>query len=490
MNVNTIFDLASLTKVIATTTAVMQLAEDGKISMKDPVSKYWPEFGANGKEEITVQNLLTHYSGMRPDLPLGNGWSGYKTAVGMILDEKPLFAPGTRFMYSDINFEILGELVRRISDQSLDIYCAENIFNPLGMKHTFFKPAASLKNSIAPTQYRHGRKGEILCGEVHDPAAQRMDGVAGHAGLFSTADDLSLFARMLLDRGEINGVRILKSSTVETMTSPQSPSGNVPLRGLGWDIAPPFASNRDELVPAGSFGHRGYTGTFIWIDPLSRTYVIILTNRVHPNGKGDAEPLRKKIVELVSRVSGTLSNDQVFAKRPALKGIHTSVDSNEKKDFTRNRIQTGIDVLKEEDFEPLAGLRVGLITNHTGIDSNGKRSIDVLYKAPNVKLVAIFSPEHGVSGRANRKVLSTTDIATGLPIYSLYGKTKRPTEEMLDGIDALVFDIQSAGVRFYTYITTLGYAMEEAAERGITFYVLDRPNPLNGLSIQGPIMDE
>jgi uncharacterized protein YbbC (DUF1343 family)/CubicO group peptidase (beta-lactamase class C family) len=490
MNVNTVFDLASLTKVIATTTAVMQLAEDGKLSLEEPVADYWPEFGSNGKDNITVRDLLTHYSGMRPDLPLNDGWSGYKTAVGMIVDEKPLFAPGTRFMYSDINFEILGELVRRISDQPLDIYCAENIFKPLGMKHTFFKPAASLKSSIAPTQYRHGRKGEILCGEVHDPAAQRMGGVAGHAGLFSTADDLSLFARMLLDGGEINDVRILKSSTVATMTSPQSPSGKTPLRGLGWDLAAPFASNRDELIREGSYGHKGYTGTFIWIDPVSRSYVIILTNRVYPNGKGDAEPLRKKIVELVSRVSRPLSNDQVFARRPALKGTHASADVKGKEEFSRNRIQTGIDVLEHEDFGPLSGLRVGLITNHTGIDSKGKRSIDLLYKAPNVKLVAIFSPEHGLSCKAKNKVPSTIDLTTGLPVYSLYGKSKRPTEEMLDGVDALVFDIQSAGVRFYTYITTMGYAMEAAAERGISFYVLDRPNPLNGLSIQGPVMDD
>jgi len=489
MRVNTIFDLASLTKVIATTTAVMQLAEDGNLSIKDPVSDYWPEFGSNGKEDITVRDLLTHYSGMRPDLPLKNGWSGYKTAVEMILDEKPLYAPGTRYMYSDINFEILGELVRRISGKTLDRYSSENIFKPLGMKHTFFKPAASLKKSIAPTQYRHGRKGEILCGEVHDPAARRMGGVAGHAGLFSTADDLSLFARMLLDGGKINGVRILKSSTIEMMTSPQSPPEQTPLRGLGWDIAAPFSSNRDELVPEGSYGHRGYTGTFIWIDPVSRSYVIILTNRVHPNGRGDAEPLRKKIIKLVSRVSRPLSNRQVFAARPVLKDTLASVDVKEKTDCSRNRIRTGIDVLEEEDFASLSGLRVGLITNRTGIDANGKRSIDRLHKAQNVKLVAIFSPEHGLSCKADKKVPSSIDHATGLPIYSLYGKSRRPTEGMLEGIDALVFDIQSAGVRFYTYITTMGYAMEEAAERGISFYVLDRPNPLNGVSVQGPVMD-
>jgi uncharacterized protein YbbC (DUF1343 family) len=274
------------------------------------------------------------------------------------------------------------------------------------------------------------------------------------------------------------------------MTTPQSPSEKIPLRGLGWDIAAPFSSNRDELIPAGSYGHKGYTGTFIWIDPVNRSYVIILTNRVHPDGKGNSEPLRKKIIELVSRAFGALSNDQVFARRPALKGTHSKMESFEKKVISRNRILTGIDVLEQEDFSPLSGLRIGLITNHTGIDSNGRRSVDILYKAQNVKLAAIFNPEHGLSGKERTKVSSTTDLATGLPVYSLYGKSKRPTEEMLVGIDALVFDIQSAGVRFYTYITTMGYAMEEAAKRGISFYVLDRPNPLNGLTIEGPVMDE
>ena len=202
MKVETIFDLASLTKVIATTTAVMQLSENGELNVDDHVFRYWPAFKSNGKEDITVRDLLTHYSGLKPDIPLDSGWSGYDVALEKVIDEKPLSPPGMRFLYSDINFIALGEIVRRVSGKSLDTYCDEQIFKPIGMKNTFLPPA-SLQNCIAPTQYRHGIKGEMLCGVVHDPTTQRMGGVAGHAGLFSTAGDLSLFARMLLSGGSL-----------------------------------------------------------------------------------------------------------------------------------------------------------------------------------------------------------------------------------------------------------------------------------------------
>ena len=205
MTIDTIFDIASLTKVIATTTAVMQLIEKGNLGLKDPVSKYWPEFGSNGKEEITVQDLLTHCSGLRPGLDLKPKWSGYDTALNMIAAEKPVLTPGTRFIYSDINFQILGELVRRISGQPLDLYCSEHIFKPLGMKDTRFNPSPDLCPRIAPTQYQDKNKGKMLCGEVHDPISHEMGGVSGHAGLFSTADDLSIFAQMLLGGGSTQG---------------------------------------------------------------------------------------------------------------------------------------------------------------------------------------------------------------------------------------------------------------------------------------------
>jgi uncharacterized protein YbbC (DUF1343 family)/CubicO group peptidase (beta-lactamase class C family) len=469
MTTETIFDLASLTKVIATTTAVMQLVENGKLNFEDPVVKYWPEFKKNGKEQITVRDLLTHYSGLRPDLDSKPKWSGYDTALKMIEEEKPVFPPGTNFIYSDINFIILGELTSRISGEPLDTYCTEHIFKPLRMKDTGFKPSPVLQVRIAPTQYQQGTTGKMLRGEVHDPMAYRMGDAAGHAGLFSTADDLAIFAQMVLDGGSRMDVQILSPLTIKKMIKPQSPPDKVPLRGLGWNID-------SSLVSIGSFGHKGFTGTGIWIDPLSNTYVIILTNRVHPKGKGNSEPLRAKVLSLVSETIGT--SDQ-----PLMGNRYEQGGSNNRK------VQTGIDVLVTEKFGPLAGLRVGLITNHSGIDSTGKRTVDLLHKAPGLKLVAIFSPEHGFSGKAEGKVSSTKEPLTGLPIYSLYGEVTRPKQQMLVGLDALVFDIQDAGARFYTYITTMGYAMEACAKRGIPFYVLDRPNPIAASLVQGPVLD-
>jgi uncharacterized protein YbbC (DUF1343 family) len=310
-----------------------------------------------------------------------------------------------------------------------------------------------------------------------------MGGVAGHAGLFSTADDLARFANMLLCGGSLKGARVLTTATVDRMTLPQTPLESMPLRGLGWNIDAPFGSNRHTVFPIGSFGHKGYTGTLIWIDPVSGTYVIILTSRVHPYGKGDADTLRNEIMNLVSEALGPLSENHILSRRPSLARFYELMKSY------RGKVQTGIDVLEKEQFVPLTGLRLGLITNHSGLDAAGRRTIDLLNRAPDLKLVALFSPEHGLSCTSDDKVLSTTDTLTGLPVYSLYGDTLRPTENMLDGLDALVFDIQDIGVRFYTYITTMGYAMEAAAKRGLAFYVLDRPNPLTGSSVQGPVMD-
>ncbi|OGW38386.1 MAG: hypothetical protein A2Y97_08090 [Nitrospirae bacterium RBG_13_39_12] len=490
MTEDTIFDLSSLTKVIATATALMQLVEKGKLRLDDPVTKYWPEFKANDKENITVRSLLTHYSGLQPDLDLKTNWSGYKTALSKIIAEKPQFQPGTRFVYSDINFLVLSELVRRISGKTIDVYCEENIFKPLGMKDTVFNPPPSMRTRIAPTEYKP-HSSMMLWGEVHDPTAQRTGGIAGHAGLFSTADDLSVFAQMMLGGGNFKGVKILSPLMVEKMTTPQTPPGKMVIRGLGWDIDSPFSSNRGVLFPVGSYGHTGYTGTSIWIDPVSKTYIIILTNRVHPYGRGDAVPLRSGISTLVASALGPVSSEQVLASRLSLTGYFELMKSYQIESFRNGKVQTGIDVLKDENFTPLAGLRVGLITNHSGIDSDGKRTIDLLHKAKRLKLVSIFTPEHGLSGKEDKisKVNSIRDPETGLPVYSLYAEVDRPTDKMLKGLDAIVFDIQDAGVRFYTYITTMGYALEIASKKRIKFFVLDRPNPITGSVVQGPVMD-
>lgn len=492
MTADTIFDMASLTKVMATTPAILQLFEQGKIRLDDPVTAYWPEFGSNGKEHITILELMTHYSGLPPDLDLKTPWSGYDRAMQMIVDEKPIAPPGTRFIYSDINFETLGELVRRISGETLDQYCARHVFAPLGMKETFFRPLVTHpaeRDKIAPTQHQFGTTGKILWGEVHDPTSYRMGGVAGHAGLFSTADDLAIFAQMLLDGGSYKGVQILSPLTVQKMTLPQTPPGASVLRGLGWDIGSPYASNRGELFPFGSYGHTGFTGPSLWIDPVTQTFVILLCNRVHPDGKGSVVALREKISTLVAAALGPMSARQLLASRLPLSSPDELARAYRETGLRNGNVETGIDVLESEGFAPLKGLRIGLITNNTGRDSRGRRTVDVLRQAAGVKLAALFSPEHGLYGKSDEKVASTTDPETGLPIFSLYGAVQRPTDRMLEGLDALVFDVQDAGVRFYTYSTTLGYILEAAAKKGLAVYVLDRPNPINGLNVEGPVLD-
>jgi uncharacterized protein YbbC (DUF1343 family) len=464
MTADTIFDLASLTKVIATTTAVMQLVEQGKLHLDDPVAKYWPGFGASGKTRISIRHLLTHRSGLRPDLDLKVKWFGYTAALNAIIRERPIHPPGTTYVYSDINFEILGELVRRVSGMPLDRYCAEKIFKPLGMRDSGFRPSQVERERIAPTEYRNGK---MLRGEVHDPTAYRMGGVAGHAGLFSSAADLAIFAQMLLDGGRVGATQILSPLTVEQMTTVQSPPNRAKWRGLGWDIVAP---SDGEAFPSGAYGHTGFTGTSLRIDPVSRTYLIILTNRVHPNGAGDVRALRAKIATVVENAI----QPPLLADQP-LSGP--------------GKVETGIDVLTAERFAPLSGLRVGIITNHSGIDATGRRTIDLFRNANGLRVAAIFSPEHGLYGTEDGKVASGMEPVTHVPIFSLYGDVRRPTPEMLEGLDALVFDIQDAGARFYTYATTMAYAMEAAAKKGIAFYVLDRPNPISGSVVQGPLMD-
>ncbi len=499
MAVDTIFDLASLTKCIATTPAVMKLVEQGKLRLNDPVARYIPEFAGNGKDQITIRQLLTHTSGLRPDPVIPPDVSGADALLAIIYADTLVAPPGMRFIYSDTDFIVLGELVHRVSGLPLDQFAAKYVFDPLGMQHTRFLPPPSWRPRIAPTEeidLPEGAKpgsgrGRVLRGEVHDPTARAMGGVAGDAGLFSTADDLAVFCRMLLAEGKVAeraGQRLFAAGTVRLITTPQTPPWSPTLRGLGWDIDSSYSAPRGELFPLGSYGHTGFTGTSIWIDPASRTFIILLANSVHPYRRAPISSLRSRVATAVAAalnmgdhgVFGSLPARSAGAERPYdAAGVYLHGD----------RTKAGIDVLEEENFAPLRGKRIGLITNQTGVDSQGRRTIDVLAKAEGIKLVALFSPEHGTAGKVDEKVPSGTDAATGLPVYSLYGDTRRPTDEMLRGLDALVFDIQNAGVRFSTYITTMAYAMEEAARHKIAFFVLDRPNPLGGEAIEGPMLD-
>lgn len=480
MTLDTIFDIASLTKVVATTACIMKLFEDGKVRINDRVTTYLPEF-QGGRSNITVRALLTHFSGLRPDLDLKPAWSGYATGVKLALADKPQDPPGVKFTYSDINFILLGEIVRKVSDVPLPDFARANIFTPLGMRTAMFNPPAPLRRRIAPTE-RVGR--EPLRGVVHDTTTRYMGGVAGHAGLFASADDLIRFAQMMLGRGVFGGHRIFKAATVEKFTTPQSPPDQPVLRGLGWDIDSPLSGNRGELFPIGSYGHTGFTGTSLWIDPVSETFVILLANSVHPRPRPAITSLRARVATASAAVTG------VAKPGIAITGYNEAhIGAGGRRVVHRNgKTLTGLDVLANEKFARFAKLRIGLITNHTGLDRAGARNVDIM-RAAGVNLRALFSPEHGLAGSEDKEIADGKDAATGLPVWSLYGANQRPTPAMLSGIDALVFDIQDIGARFYTYITTMAYAMEEAAKRRMPFWVLDRPNPITGVHIEGPMLD-
>jgi CubicO group peptidase (beta-lactamase class C family) len=311
MTADTIFDMASLTKVMATAPSILLLVEKGAVRLDDRVKRYLPKFTGGGKDTITLRQLLTHYSGLRPDFNLSKPWAGYEAALDELWKETTQGDPGKEFVYSDLNYIALGEIVRAVAGKKLDVFSRESVFEPLGMTETRFNPLPEWRPRIAPTETRTRSlvylKGQgtpadsvdFLRGEVHDPTAWRMAGVAGHAGLFSSARDLAVYAQMLLSRGAHDGGRFLSPLGVTAMTTPQSPRSALLLRGLGWDIETSYSSPRGDLF-AGGYGHTGFTGTSVWIHPPTDTFVIILSNRVHPDGKGDATHLRGVIANIVA----------------------------------------------------------------------------------------------------------------------------------------------------------------------------------------------
>ena len=459
MTKDTIFDAASITKVTATTPSIWLLIERGKIELDAPVSRYLPEFRDGWRDEVTIRHLLTHTSGLRPDLDLDQLWSGYDTGIRLALAEMPQNRPGFVFRYSDINFELLGEIVRRVSGVPLDEFAAKEVFEPLGMTDTTFHPHDLAR--VAPTEH--------LRGVVHDPTSRRMGGVAGHAGLFTTTSDLAKYARMIMS----GGAPIFKPETIRAMTSVQSPANVAIKRGGGWDIDSSFSRPRGDLFPIGSFGHTGFTGGFLWLDPSSHTFYIFMSNRVHPNGKGSVLALQKQL--------GTLVAEAVHTGRPTPRRVDWIMGGA--------NAQNGIDVLHTTGYAELRGMRIGLITNQSGVDRAGNPTIDLLRSAPAVTVVELFAPEHGIRGTVDEEFGDSTDPVSGLPVYSLYGPRKKPTPEQLAAINAIVFDVQDIGTRFYTYVSRLGLAMEAAAEAKKKLIVLDRVNPIGGDAIEGPLPD-
>ncbi len=482
MTTDTVFDLASLTKPIATATAIAHLLEAGKIELDAPVGRYLPAFAqaTDGKADITVRHLLTHAGGLAP----GGAYAGKTRTQPQIVAEiavsRQRSAPGERFLYSDFSFITLGALVEAVSGQWLETYCRDNLFAPLGMTNTTFRPGPFLAPRAAATTAAEDTS--RTRGRVHDPTAAALGGVAGHAGLFSTAGDLARFCQMLLGNGEYAGRRVLKPETVRLLTSKQSPFiGEA--RALGWDLDSAYSIR--GALPPGSFGHTGFTGTSVWIDPLTQTFVILLTNGVHGRPvTGNVTPLRRAVSSAVAAAIADLppGPGRIPATLPA------SLED-------RVNVQTGLEVLARENFERLRGRKIGIVCNHTALDRQGRHIVDLLFQSRRANIVALFGPEHSIRGDVDASASDTKDEKTGLPVFSLYNlslpreQRYRPTPEMLRGIDTLVYDIQDIGARYYTYIATLGYCLEAAAKQNIKVMVLDRPNPLGGLLVEGPLLD-
>jgi SSS family transporter len=555
MTEDTIFDMASLTKCLVTATAVMQLYELHKLNFDDPVAKYLPAFAANGKENVTIRELLTHYSGLPPDISLKDSWglAAPDKAEGLrrAFDSPLVATPGTHFEYSDINFITLGALVEKISGEPLDVYAREHIFTPLKMIHTRYLPVAKACGAVlingsaliegptgavssspsracdqgswkadqvaprvAPTAYDNEGSvatnpnfDRLLRGTVHDPTTRRMGGVAGHAGVFSTAGDVALFGQALLDRlaGRPSDFP-LQQATLQLMTQPEQPSTaesgatiftpdghptkGVATRGFGWDINSAYSRPRGAVFPIGSFGHTGFTGTSLWMDPGSDTVVVLLANAVHPRGNPPISALRGQVATAAAEAlklygSGLAQAEQTSGNAGVESGTLTGIDVLE---------ATNFDVLRDIAGRHGNHLRIGLLTNQTGLDREGRRTIDILNKSiPEVELKKLFSPEHGLFGaKDSTKIGNESDPATHLPVISLYGakdEQRRPSPEALKDLDAVVIDLQDAGVRFYTYETVMGYFLEAAARSHIEIILLDRPDPIDGVDVQGPVSD-
>jgi uncharacterized protein YbbC (DUF1343 family) len=474
MTLDTIFDLASLTKPVATATAVMRLVDQGKLDLDQPVARYLPDFANHGKSAITLRQLLTHVSGLPAEIAVSDYEHGRTPALKRMLSLRLKAKPGSKLIYSDVGFLIVQEVVERVAGESLADLAKRGIFAPLGMTDTRFVPGADARARIAPTEQRNDA---WMRGEVHDPRAFRLGGVAGHAGLFATAADLARYARMVLGHGALDGVQVLSPRSVAAMIAPHDVPGGI--RALGWDVQSPYSSNRGTALSFRAVGHGGYTGTSLWIDPEQDLFVIFLSNRVHPNGKGQVNALAGAIATIAGTVFGHPRADD-----PAL---------------TAPPLAVGIDVLVAEQFARLRGQRIALLTNDSARTRDGQRTTDVLAARKDVKLVALLSPEHGLSAARDERIADGTDGKTKLPVLSLYGGAHGPRGKAPSGprpvtlpadIDAMVVDLPDVGTRFFTYASTVHAVLRAAAERGLPVVVLDRPNPIGGLTVSGPVLKD
>jgi uncharacterized protein YbbC (DUF1343 family) len=499
MTLDTVFDLASLSKSVATATAALWLIEQGKLALDAKVASYLPETPPSARF-ITVRQLLLHTSGLPSVIGLQELTGGPKPALARILKTEPAAPPGTRYQYSDIGFIWLGVVLERAAGEPLDALVRRVMLDPLRMIDSRYIPSSGQKpdprwlERVAPTEMTDARAVPLIRGEVHDPRAYRVGGVAGNAGLFATAADLSRFARMLLGRGSLfepeGRTLVLSEATVAALTEPRSVAGF--RRTYGWDVKSPHSRNRGKLLSPLAFGHGGFTGTALWIDPEQDLFVVFLSNRVHPSGKGD-------VIELTARVTDAAVSG--VARVAACPRPNTVV-------------LPGVDVLRIDKYDLIRGKRVGLLTHRAAHAYDGTETLEVFARASEFTLAAVLTPEHGLDAKEEGVIASATHDASArrVPVHSLFGKReaaapvppgtpppppikppysagRRPTEEMLRGLDVIVIDLVDVGTRFYTYASTVRETLIAASEARLPVVLLDRPNPLGAERIEGPMLD-
>jgi len=445
---DTIYDLASLTKVIATATSVLLLHERGLLDIDRPVSEILP---LPAFKTITPRHLLTHTAGLPPFKTWHKEAGSVDEYIQRIAALPLESAPGEQRVYSDLGFMMLGRIVEIIGKNALDSFAQENIFKPLGMEHTGFNIPAAWRERCAATEQCPWR-GKLMRGEVHDENAYAVGGVSGHAGLFAPAGDLARFCRGLL------GGKLLKPETIAMMARPGAVA-RYPWQVLGWKIDPWAEGSEGHLRSRRAIGHTGWTGTSFWLDLDSHHFVILLSNTPHPTRDlRDNATLRRTFHEPVAA-----------ACHPATTNAHT-----------------GLDRITWDAFDALKGKRVAVLANHGAIDLAGRPLLDVLALASEVTVVRVFSPEHGFSGQAEAGENVGVQRAP-IPLVSLYGDQKKPTRDQLRDVDLLLVDLPDIGARYYTYMATMKDCMEVCAEAAVPVMVLDRPNPLGGAILEGPI---
>ncbi len=459
MTVDTVFDLASVTKPVATASALMKLVEEGRVRLDDRASLYLPELATPDKRSITLRMLLLHTSGLPSVNPLAHYEQGRDDALSQIGRTKLLHTPGSAYQYSDLGFIVLGEVVARAAGMGLDQVVSERILAPLSMHDSSFGVRDARLTRTAPTEERDGR---VIRGEVDDPRAYRLGGAAGNAGLFSTASDLSRFARMLLNRGSLDGQRVFEAHTVDMWLKPVAIHDTT--RTLGFDVQSNHAHGKGTLMSSRAVGHGGYTGTQLWIDPERDLFVILLTNRVHAGPQGTIHPLSGSITDLCVAT--------VDHERESLP-----------------RVLVGIDVLEAEAFARVRGKRLALLTHQAARNRRGVTTLDRLLAAPQVHVRAVLAPEHGLSSNREGHVGHARYGERQIPVFSLFGKTRRPAPHMLSGVELVVIDLVDVGTRFYTYMSTALATLEAAAELNIPVMLLDRPNPIGADTVEGPVSE-